>query len=72
MCNVERVTSLKSVGERVYDLTIDGQHEFFASGILVHNCIDAIRYSLDGYITQAGLDEWAALGRQQMPLFGAY
>lgn len=38
-----------------------------------HNhIIDAIRYSLDGYITQAGLDEWAALGRQQTPLFGAY
>ena len=38
-----------------------------------HNhIIDAIRYSLDGYITQAGLDEWAALGRQQTPLFGAF
>lgn len=50
VCNVERVTSLKSVGERVYDLTIDGQHEFFASGILVHNCIDGIRYALNDYI----------------------
>lgn len=50
VCNVEHVTSLKSVGERVYDLTIDGQHEFFASGILVHNCIDGIRYALGDYI----------------------
>lgn len=23
----------------VYDLTIEGQHEFFASGVLVHNCL---------------------------------
>lgn len=54
MCNVERVTSLKSVGERVYDLTIDGQHEFFASGILVHNCIDGLRYGLVDYIKARG------------------
>ena len=23
----------------VYDLQIDGEHEFFANGILVHNCV---------------------------------
>ena len=28
----------------VYDLHVDYCHEFFANGILVHNCIDAIRY----------------------------
>jgi phage terminase large subunit-like protein len=39
-----RITdSIKSVGpcgqtEPVYDLTVDGAHEFFADGILVHNC----------------------------------
>ena len=54
VCNVERVTSLKSVGGRVYDLTIDGQHEFFASGILVHNCIDALRYAMVDYIKARG------------------
>lgn len=32
---------------RVYDLTVEGQHEFFASGILVSNCIDAVRYALE-------------------------
>lgn len=26
----------------VYDLTIEGDHEFFAYGVLVHNCIDAL------------------------------
>jgi hypothetical protein len=30
--------------EQVYDLMIDDCHEYFANGILVHNCIDAIRY----------------------------
>ena len=38
----------------VYDLTIEGEHEFFANGILVHNCIDALRYSLDGLIKGHG------------------
>jgi hypothetical protein len=28
----------------VYDLMIEDCHEYFANGILVHNCIDAIRY----------------------------
>ena len=28
----------------VYDMHIDYCHEYFANGILVHNCIDAIRY----------------------------
>lgn len=36
------------VADKVYDLTIEGQHEFFANGILVHNCIDALRYALEG------------------------
>jgi hypothetical protein len=29
----------------VYNLTVDGAHEFYANGILVHNC-DALRYLL--------------------------
>jgi hypothetical protein len=28
----------------VYDLTVDGCHEFFANGILVHNSMDQMRY----------------------------
>ncbi len=35
---------------RVYDLTVAEQPEFFANGILVHNCIDALRYALGTYI----------------------
>ena len=36
----------------VYDLAITGQNEFFANSILIHNCLDAARYSLTGYITR--------------------
>ena len=63
VCNVEHVTSPESVGARVYDLTIDGQHEFFANGVLVHNCIDGLRYALDGYITRPGMAKWQLLGK---------
>ena len=30
--------------EQVFDLEVAQQHEYFANGLLVHNCIDAIRY----------------------------
>ena len=30
--------------EEVFDLLVDGQHEYFANGMLVHNCLDALRY----------------------------
>ena len=30
--------------ERVYDLEVEGQHEYFANGILVHNCSDGDDY----------------------------
>lgn len=29
----------------VYNLTVEGAHEFYANGVLVHNC-DALRYLL--------------------------
>ncbi|MBQ3942814.1 MAG: PBSX family phage terminase large subunit [Elusimicrobia bacterium] len=36
-----------NIEKEVYDLTVEDCHEFFANGILVHNCIDAIRYALE-------------------------
>ena len=42
---VQNITPL-NVEKQVYDLSVEEQHEFFANGILVHNCIDATRYSL--------------------------
>lgn len=32
--------------QRVYDLTVEGCHEYFANNILVHNCLDSIRYAV--------------------------
>lgn len=33
----------------VYDLTVDGPPEFFANGVLVHNCMDGLRYPIFNY-----------------------
>lgn len=30
--------------KQVYDIEVDEAHEFFANGVLVHNCMDAARY----------------------------
>lgn len=30
----------------VYDLNVEDEHEFFANQVLVHNCIDGLRYSV--------------------------
>lgn len=35
---------IKESSQRVYDLEIENEHEYFANGILVHNCLDAFRY----------------------------
>ena len=34
----------ESWSEEVYDIMVEDTHEYFANGILVHNCIDAARY----------------------------
>ena len=41
-----RVVTVRELGQskRVYDLTVQNHHEFVAGGVLVSNCIDAIRY----------------------------
>lgn len=35
---VLRSTPISGAAEQVYDLTVEGAHEFYANGILVHNC----------------------------------
>ena len=58
------VSSLRNSGMRapVYDLSVEGDPEFVASGIVVSNCIDSLRYALDGYIKSRGAGGvWAAL-----------
>lgn len=41
---LERFAKGEKYFARVYDLTVDDTHEYFANGILVHNCMDAARY----------------------------
>ena len=44
-----RVVTVSAHGQssRVYDLAVEGRPEFFAEGVLVHNC-DALRYAVEG------------------------
>lgn len=40
-------TEIRSEEEReVFDMQVKDVHEYFANGILVHNCLDALRYAL--------------------------
>ena len=58
------VSSLRNSGMRapVYDLSVEGEPEFIASGIVVSNCTDSLRYALDGYIKSRGVGGiWARL-----------
>ena len=45
----DRVRTVRCTGRRatVYDLTVEGEHEFVASGIVVHNSMDSLRYLLE-------------------------
>ena len=42
--NVVAVNVVQLQESLVYDLTIENNHEYFANGVLVHNCMDASRY----------------------------
>jgi len=68
--NVRSVTQPSSEKVPVYDLSVEGAHEFFVNGILVHNCIDAARYALDGYVHRPGLNINPAILRQPFPQGG--
>ena len=43
---VRVVTLVASGRSPVYNLTIGGEPEYFANGVLVHNCLDSLRYCL--------------------------
>jgi len=45
LSNVQKITKSSGWMEEVYDLTVEDCHEYFANGVLVHNCMDAVRYS---------------------------
>lgn len=46
-CKIQKVVKIEKTSRKefVYDLTVDEAHDFFANGILVLNCMDAIRYA---------------------------
>lgn len=44
--NITEIIIKKSSNNIVYDLMVDDCHEYYANGILVHNCIDAMRYAI--------------------------
>jgi hypothetical protein len=46
---VKHVHCGKEERKFVYDLTVDNVHEYFANKILVHNCIDPVRYGIRFY-----------------------
>lgn len=54
---VPYVRDVKPTGkqEAVYNLTVDDVHEFYANGVLVHNCMDARRYYLQRLSSVIGL-----------------
>lgn len=56
---VEAVYAL-SENSPVYDLAVADCHEFIASGILVSNCWDAVRYALQPLIKNTG--DWNFIG----------
>jgi Intein splicing domain len=39
-------SQITEIAPLVYDLTVQDKHEFFANGILVHNCLDSVRYAM--------------------------
>mgnify|MGYP003530736796 CR=1 FL=1 len=41
--------------KRVYDLTVEDIHEYFANGILVHNCMDCINYGAVTHLRRLGV-----------------
>ena len=47
---LKQIESIGSWKERVYDISVDTTHEYFANGLLVHNC-DALRYSIFSKLT---------------------
>lgn len=55
--------------EETYNLMIDDIHEYFANGLLVSNCVDAIRYAVLAEFTNTGIDEDIPLTKESLNLF---
>ena len=58
-CEKTKKLSVRKSNERiidkVYDITVEDRHEFFANGILVHNCTDVLVYILCTFLSKRWL-----------------
>ena len=54
-CGLVKVVSVEPTNrhELVYDLTVDEAQDFFCSKVLSLNCVDALRYSCERFISKA-------------------
>jgi len=59
IAELKHLESEGSWKERVYDLNVDTTHEYFANGLLVHNC-DAMRYGIFSKLTIPSVT-WGAI-----------
>ena len=42
------VKSVRKIGTApVYNMEVDGNHNFTVNGLIVHNCMDAVRYMVN-------------------------
>lgn len=57
LSGVRLVKRTKLNKQEVYDLAVEDQHEYFANGLLVHNCFDSLRY--------IAVEMFTVIGQQQ-------
>lgn len=69
LCAVKEIIVLSERKEYTYNLMIDEIHEYFANGLLVSNCVDAIRYAVLAEFTNTGIEEDIPLTKESLNLF---
>lgn len=52
---VQDIEEVSRKQERVFDLTVEDCHEYYANGILVHNCMDAANYGAVTHLRRLGV-----------------
>ncbi len=60
---VDNVQVTSAGKQRVYDLHVEDHHEYFANGLLVHNCMDSLRYAVAELKNSTG--KYAVMGRKK-------
>lgn len=69
LCSVKEISVLSERKEHTYNLMIDEIHEYFANGLLVSNCVDAIRYAVLAEFTNTEIEEDIPLTKESLNLF---